>query len=156
MLQQNHNNLKRVDQNAPLERFLATSKTGFLILNGELDFKFHNDVLLQMFDGIKQKGNTMVCMEQNESVFAWSDWHIERGRKSCAAGGRIVHQEKPKPIQVITPKGAKKEVPEIAIQQEIVLNGISTHGLKNIDVRIPKNKLTVVTGLSGSGKSSLV
>jgi excinuclease ABC subunit A len=39
--------------------------------------------------------------------------------------------------------------------EELVLEGISTHNLKNIDITLPKNKLITITGVSGSGKSSL-
>jgi excinuclease ABC subunit A len=41
-------------------------------------------------------------------------------------------------------------------QQDIFIKGARMHNLKNLDVSIPRNKLTVVTGVSGSGKSSLV
>jgi excinuclease ABC subunit A len=40
-------------------------------------------------------------------------------------------------------------------QEELFIKGAREHNLKNIDVRIPRNRLTVITGLSGSGKSSL-
>jgi excinuclease ABC subunit A len=114
------------------------------------------ETLLQLFDRIKQKGNTIVCIEQNEAIIARSDWHIELGPKSGAAGGTIVYQGIPRLDQKNARTEIKKEAPYTLLQNEIILNGVTTHGLKNIDVRIPKNQLTVVTGLSGSGKSSLV
>jgi excinuclease ABC subunit A len=118
----------------------------------------HDDIksLLQLFDRIKQKGNTIVCIEQNEAIIGWSDWHIELGHKSGMSGGTILYQGIPRRDEVSTVNVAEKEVDEFVIQNEIILNGVTTHGLKNIDVRIPKNQLTVVTGISGSGKSSLV
>jgi len=118
----------------------------------------HDDIksLFQLFDSITQKGNTIVCIEQNKAIIGWSDWHIELGPKSGAAGGTIVHQGVPKEYRENAMSEAKSEVPNSTVQNEIVLNGVTTHGLKNINVRIPKNQLTVVTGLSGSGKSSLV
>jgi excinuclease ABC subunit A len=117
----------------------------------------HDDItsLLQMFDSIKEKGNTIVCIEQNEAVIAWSDWHIELGPKSGADGGTILYQGKAK-IEKGVKKSLKSEVSHTNVHHDILLNGVTTHGLKNIDVRIPKNQLTVVTGVSGSGKSSLV
>jgi len=116
-----------------------------------------NDIqsLLQLFDRIQKKGNTIVCMEQNETIIQSSDWHIELGPQSGSAGGEIIHQGLPKPKTTTSPGIIQREESEIN-SQHIVLNGITTHGLKNIDVRIPKNQLTVVTGVSGSGKSSLV
>ncbi len=116
----------------------------------------HSDLnsLINLFETIKKKGNTIVCIEQDEQIISASDWHIEMGPKSGKAGGTVLYQGKPKRI--------KKKVFELLPQtkenkqSEIILRGIETHTLKGIDVRIPKNQLTVVTGLSGSGKSSLV
>ena len=112
-----------------------------------------------MFDSITQKGNSIVCIEQDEAIIGWSDWHIELGPKSGAAGGTILYQGIPK----ANPKTIKIEADishfnstQCDRPNEIILNGVTTYGLKNIDVRIPKNQLTVVTGISGSGKSSLV
>ena len=58
----------------------------------------HNDMesLLKLFDRIKQKGNTIVCIEQKEAIISCSDWHIELGPKSGTAGGTILHQGIPK------------------------------------------------------------
>ena len=129
----------------------------------------HDDItsLLHLFDSITQKGNTIVCIEQNEVVIGWSDWHIELGPLSGAAGGTILYQGNPIADQEAKPmlenlsserdsEESQSTVPTVGITNEIRLNGVTTHGLKNIDVRIPKNQLTVVTGVSGSGKSSLV
>src|SRR5688572_8575711 len=48
-----------------------------------------------------------------------------------------------------------KSIDEISAKSHIIIKGARVHNLKNIDVAIPKNKLVVITGLSGSGKSSL-
>jgi excinuclease ABC subunit A len=118
----------------------------------------HDDIgsLLQLFERIKQKGNTIVCIEQDQSIIASSDWHVELGPKSGKEGGTVAYQGVPK----MREEGAKLKVEGVVsdtrVQNEIILSGVTTHGLKNIDVRIPKNQLTVVTGVSGSGKSSLV
>ena len=116
----------------------------------------HDDIksVLQLFDSIKLKGNTIVCIEQDETIIGWSDWHIELGPKSGAEGGTILHQGVPKEQERTVAENTQIVTPDTG--DEIVLNGVTTHGLKNIDVRIPKNQLTVVTGVSGSGKSSLV
>jgi excinuclease ABC subunit A len=118
----------------------------------------HDDIqsLLQLFDRIRQKGNTLVCIEQNEAIIGWSDWHIELGPKSGAAGGKVVYQGAPRIDQEYIRKVVEEEVPSEFVLNEIRLNGVTTHGLKHVDVCIPKNQLTVVTGVSGSGKSSLV
>jgi len=134
-----------------------TGDTLFVIIEPTIGLH-HEDIksLLLLFDRIKQKGNTIVCIEQNENVIGWSDWHIELGPTSGIGGGKISHQGLPKlGVQAL---GNVTEIEDSnSIQtNDILLNGVTTHGLKNINVRIPKNKLTVVTGVSGSGKSSLV
>lgn len=134
-----------------------TGDTLYVIIEPSIGLH-HDDIktLLQLFDRIKQKGNTIVCIEQDETVIGWSDWHIELGPKGGSAGGNIIHQG----VRDLAEKTAKaettKEIANSTVNSEILLNGVTTHGLKSIDVRIPKNELTVVTGLSGSGKSSLV
>ncbi|MFT5264686.1 MAG: excinuclease ABC subunit A [Polaribacter sp.] len=134
-----------------------TGDTLYVIIEPSIGLH-HDDIksLLQLFDSIKQKGNTIVCIEQNEAIIGWSDWHIELGPKSGAAGGAIVYQGIPKVEPKNSPKEAQKGKRSNIVINDILLNGVRTHGLKNIDVRIPKNQLTVVTGVSGSGKSSLV
>ena len=54
-----------------------------------------------------------------------------------------------------TKETATVEAKEEALERPIIIKGARTHNLKNIDVEIPRNKLTVITGVSGSGKSSL-
>jgi len=134
-----------------------TGDTLYVIIEPSIGLH-HDDIksLLQLFDRIQQNGNTIVCIEQNEAIIGWSDWHIELGPKSGTSGGTIVHQGIPKEYRENAKSEVKSEVSNSTVQNEIVLNGVTTHGLKNINVRIPKNQLTVVTGLSGSGKSSLV
>ncbi len=117
----------------------------------------HDDIgsLLMLFERIKQKGNTIVCIEQNERIIGASDWHVELGPGSGIDGGEVVYQGMPKVVHPNDDQLPKTHF-DTNQHQEITLEGVTTHGLKGIDVRIPKNQLTVVTGVSGSGKSSLV
>ncbi len=134
-----------------------TGDTLYVIIEPSIGLH-HNDIksLNQLFDRITQKGNTIVCIEQNETIIGWSDWHIELGPKGGASGGRVSFQGIPKAdLERVTQKKQLKDS-KPHVQDEIILNGVTTHGLKNIDVWMPKNQLTVVTGVSGSGKSSLV
>lgn len=134
-----------------------TGDTLYVIIEPSIGLH-HQDIktLTQLFDRITQLGNTIVCIEQNETIIGWSDWHIELGPKSGSEGGTIAYQGIPRQDQENIAIAIKKEKVVTSISNDIVLNGVTTHGLKNIDVCIPKNQLTVVTGLSGSGKSSLV
>lgn len=115
----------------------------------------HQDIttLLDLFQQITDKGNTVVCIEQDEQIIQHSDWHIELGPESGSRGGELMYQgfpkqKKPEQTTEVKSFGGKTN--------EIILSGVETHTLKNIDLRIPKNQIIVVTGLSGSGKSSLV
>lgn len=134
-----------------------TGNTLYIIIEPSVGLHHSNITsLLDMFDRIKQKGNTIVCIEQNRTVIDASDWHIEMGPKSGKEGGEIVYQGVPLINSSKVNAFALKPELNSKVQQWIELNGVTTHGLKNIDVSIPKNQLTVVTGVSGSGKSSLV
>lgn len=114
--------------------------------------------LLQMFRRIQSKGNTIVCIEQEERIIAAGDWHIQLGPEGGKKGGELIFQGVPtsssfsKVAEVKTPSKSN-------IQEElswIQLHNVSTNGLKNVDVSFPKKQLSVVTGISGSGKTSLV
>lgn len=117
----------------------------------------HQDIgsLMQLFDRLKRNGNTIVCIEQHETIIQSADWHIELGPKSGMAGGHIHHMGLPQSMQEHQSASALTINPA-AKHQMISLQGVNTHGLKNLQVDFPKNQLSVVTGISGSGKSSLV
>ncbi len=145
-----------------------TGDTLYVIIEPSIGLHY-NDIksLTKLFSTITKKGNTIVCIEQDNTIINSSDWHIELGPNSGVSGGTILYQGVPKNHFIKRSKelGVKANKQNLDVIQskdqvnkssEIVLNGVTTHGLKNINVRIPKNQLTVVTGISGSGKSSLV
>lgn len=132
-----------------------TGNTLYIIIEPSIGLHHANiQSLLDLFDNIKAKGNTIVCIEQSEDIIAHSDWHIELGEEGGTNGGTIIHQGHPKIVEATETDTISREPAEPI--NEIILKGVHTHNLKHIDVRIPKQALTVVTGLSGSGKSSLV
>lgn len=92
--------------------------------------------LLRLFQQILKHGHTIICLDQDDTVIDFSSHVIElsKGINTIEKDEEII----PYPLN------------------SILLKGVKTHLLKNIDVEFPKNKFTVVTGLSGSGKSSLV
>ncbi|XOV66814.1 MAG: hypothetical protein ACFHU9_14405 [Fluviicola sp.] len=119
----------------------------------------HSDILtlLTMFNRIKSEGNTIICVEQEVRIIDSSDWHIELGPEGGENGGKIIYQGVPKKTSAgKRSNGTSKSLPDPLTNSNIQLEGIRTNGLKNISVSIPKRQLTVVTGVSGSGKSSLV
>ena len=140
-----------------------TGDTIYIIIEPSIGLHYDDiQSLLLMFDRIKEKGNTIVCIEQDETVIGWSDWHVTLGGFESAQISVDFDFAQPTEIDSAQPTEIFRSLSRAAgtdrkvTNKEIILNGVATHGLKNINVRIPKNQLTVVTGLSGSGKSSLV
>jgi len=124
------------------------------------------EVMLGNLNSLVKAGHTVVLVEQNEMFIKNADYLIELGIGSGINGGEIVFQGEPHNIlNCKKSKTAKALINKISVkkvEQEhdtndlpIELAGVSTHNLKNITVKIPVGKLTAITGVSGSGKSSL-
>ncbi|MBI9069475.1 MAG: ATP-binding cassette domain-containing protein [Salinivirgaceae bacterium] len=124
-------------------------------------------VLLKNLNKLIDQGHTIILVEQNSVFIKNADHLIELGPASGALGGEIVFQGNPKDIMQIKNSQTAKalngefnqlhrpQTPVLEQFKPIQLKGIETHNLKGIDVEIPLNNLTVVAGISGSGKSSL-
>ena len=126
--------------------------------------------ILRLIRELRDKGNTIIAITHDASVISASDEVIELGPGAGSEGGRVQYQGPPegiikKYIKEINPYTASTaSIPstsfttstDTAISQYIEIKGARCHNLKSIDVRIPLNALTAVTGVSGSGKSSLV
>jgi len=135
-----------------------TGKTLFVLIEPSIGLHT-NDIktLLRMFDRIRAKGNTLVCLEQDEHIIAASHRHIVLGPEGGKNGGYLVHHGTPRIQEFELSNSSKKKAKNrVKANGFIQLNNVTTNGLKNVDVTIPKQQLTVVTGVSGSGKSSLV
>ena len=133
--------------------------------------------LLDALQALVSAGNTVVVIEHNTDVVKVADHIIDLGPDGGHGGGRLVGQGPPEAIaRLDTPTGhvlaalpelggaqpalAAEPVPAYGAPrrprvQDIVVRGARRHNLQGIDVTIPKGSLTVVTGVSGSGKSSL-
>lgn len=137
-----------------------TGRTLFMLIEPSIGLHYQDlDTLLRMFRRIKSNGNTIVCLEQDENIISASDWHIVLGPEGGKQGGEIIYQGLPQEVW----DESSVQVPELQVPDSngknpnpIELRGVTTNGLKNVNVSFPKHQLTVVTGLSGSGKSSLV
>lgn len=129
------------------------------------------ETLVSMFERINSSGNTIVCVEQDERIIASSHWHIQLGPLGGKNGGELLYQGSPKKqsnpstssyfdTSTSSVQRWLSTVPSVSgisnISPFILLQNVTTNGLKNINISIPKQQLTVVTGVSGSGKSSLV
>ncbi len=132
------------------------------------------EVLLRVFDRLVQQGNTLLVIEHNLELIKCADYIIDLGPEGGTGGGLIVAQGTPEAVaacgqgytggylaQVLHGEGEAFSAPpaqeaDVAVPEGVIaLRGARHHQLKNIDVDIPRNEMTVVTGLSGSGKSTL-
>ena len=127
-----------------------------------------NARLIEAIRQLQQQGNSVLVVEHDEMIMREADWLIDIGPGAGDAGGNIIAQGEPQQVadatQSITGNflsGAKqipvpKDRRRTAKSRSINLDGVSTHNLQNVDARFPLEALVCVTGVSGSGKSSLV
>jgi excinuclease ABC subunit A len=126
------------------------------------------DRLIRVMRRLCAMGNTVVVVEHDPRVIRKADWLIDLGPGAGAEGGRVLYQGKSAGIRFARDSataafltGRRKVAPPRNDKGRpgrgrIELIGASVHNLDDISVRIPLQAMTVVTGVSGSGKSSLV
>lgn len=122
--------------------------------------------LIAAIHGLRDRGNTVVVVEHEEELLREADWMIEVGPSAGTEGGKITFQgtvqEAERPNSSLTGEylAGRRGVSVPAQRRQpkgwYKLRGCTQNNLKNIDVDIPLGVLCVVTGVSGSGKSSLV
>lgn len=125
-----------------------------------------NQRLITTLRSLQQRGNTVLVVEHDEATICEADTVIELGPGSGSQGGELMFLGPVKELlssaQTLTARYLRGDM-QIALPEkrrspagELVLHNVSTNNLKNIDCHIPLGVLTCVTGVSGSGKSSLV
>lgn len=126
---------------------------------------FHDiQVLINLFRDLLQNGNTIIAIEHNPEFIQKAHNIVDLGPGSAAEGGKIVYQGPVSKIKHCKDSVTGKYLFSVATvianktihseHKQISFTGVTTHNLKTIDVSIPENKHTVITGKSGSGKSS--
>ena len=149
---------------------IGSSLMGVLYILDEPSIGLHqrdNDKLLKTLKRLRDLGNTIVVVEHDEDTMRAADFIVDVGPGAGSHGGEIVAAgtlddvcAEPRSITGQYLTGVKKiPVPSVRRQgngQILTVEGASENNLKDVDVTIPLGTLTCVTGVSGSGKSSLV
>jgi excinuclease ABC subunit A len=120
--------------------------------------------LLASLKDLQQKGNTVIVVEHDEDIIRNADYIVEVGPGSGREGGEICYQGTLSCLgeKTITGKylSGKKRIAgsrfRVGSGQKIIVSGAKENNLKNITVSIPLGTLTVVSGVSGSGKTTFV
>ena len=157
----------------------STGQTMYLLDEPTTGLHFADiEMLLKVLDNFVDAGNTVLVVEHNLDVVKMADWIIDLGPEGGASGGRIVATGPPEkiaacreshtgralaraltsksPIEIAgvkAKKAAKKKVATLA--KSIEVQGARQHNLRDVDVVVPRDEMTVFCGPSGSGKSSL-
>lgn len=156
-------------QRINLATSLGSSLVGSLYILDEPSIGLHSrdtDLLINVLHELKSIGNTVVVVEHDEEIIRAADYIIDMGPKAGRLGGEVIYQGDVGGLRKHTDSytvrylnGEEKiDVPKNRRKWNnyIEIKGARQNNLKNIDVKFPLNVMTVVTGVSGSGKSSLI
>lgn len=153
-------------QRLKLVRYTGSALTGMTYIFDEPSTGLHpRDVgrMNQLLQSLRDKGNTVLVVEHDQDVISIADEIVDVGPLAGKHGGQIVYQgsyEKLLSADTLTAKAMKvclplKEHVRTATEYLPIRNA-SLHNLKDVSVDIPKGIMTVITGVAGSGKSSLI
>ena len=157
-------------QRVNLVTALGSSLVGSMYILDEPSIGLHprdTDCLIAVLKRLRDIGNTVVVVEHDPEIIRAADLLIDMGPKAGVHGGEVVFQGV---AEQFTPEELKRSLtlqyltgerkPYVRTkrpwQYSITVNGAMQNNLKDIDVQFPLGVMTVVTGVSGSGKSSLV
>jgi len=160
------------EQRIRLATQIGSKLTGVLYILDEPSVGLHprdQGRLIETLKKLRDLGNTIIVCEHDPQTILAADWVIDLGPGAGKKGGRVVFQGRPKQLlKAHTLTGdylAGRKKVEIGsskfeirneTQKYLLIKGAREHNLKNIEVKIPLGKFVCVTGVSGSGKSSLV
>ncbi|MBQ9165788.1 MAG: excinuclease ABC subunit UvrA, partial [Oscillospiraceae bacterium] len=149
---------------------IGSSLIGVLYILDEPSIGLHqrdNDMLLNTLKELRDLGNTLIVVEHDEDTMRAADYLIDVGPGAGIHGGEIVAAGTAE--EVMNTPGSitgdylsgRKKIPVPAVRRTgngkfLTVRGAKENNLKNIDVSVPLGTFTAVTGVSGSGKSSLV
>ena len=158
-------------QRVRLAAGIGTGLVGVCYVLDEPTIGLHPRDNLRLIDSLRQLqslDNTILVVEHDETVIRQADWVVDLGPGAGQHGGQVVAEGPPERIAACPESltGAylrgERSIPlprqrrQARLRQHLVLEGVRTHNLKEITVRFPLGCLICVTGVSGSGKSSLL
>lgn len=149
----------------------STGKTLFILDEPTTGLHFHDIYkLIRILEKLISAGNSVLVIEHNMDLVKTADWVIDIGPEGGKGGGQIIAEGTPEKIAKLktptglaiqeilkpkkrtsSPRKKRKKTPSLDIE----VLGASQNNLKNISLTIPRGKITICTGPSGSGKSSL-
>ena len=149
---------------------IGTGLTGVMYVLDEPSIGLHqrdNDKLLDSLTRLRDIGNTVIVVEHDEDAMRAADYLVDMGPRAGSQGGEVMAAGTVKEVlanpnsltaQYLT---GQKSIPLPSKRRKgngkfLELTGAKVHNLKNVHVKIPLGTLTCVTGISGSGKSSLI
>ena len=159
-------------QRMQLARAVRNRTTGVLYVLDEPSIGLHPaniEGLEAVMDDLVADGNSVVLVDHDTQVLSHSDWIVEMGPGSGSGGGRVICQG---PVEKLASDGSSIIGPflsgrcerirtllddaEVFSQGEVRMVTGRIHTVKPLEVRIPKGRMSVVTGVSGSGKTTMV
>jgi len=158
------------EQRIRLATQISSKLTGVLYILDEPSVGLHSrdqGRLIETLKKLRDLGNTIVVVEHDPQTIRAADWVCDIGPGAGKYGGRVIFQGTPKELlkaKTLTGEylsGRKKVEISTGSHPErekklLIIKGAREHNLKNIDVKIPLGKFVCITGVSGSGKSSLM
>ena len=153
-------------QRLKLVRYMGSSLTGMTYIFDEPSAGMHPRDVYRMNNLLKQlrdKGNTVLVVEHDKDVISIADYVIDVGPQAGQDGGEIVFAGCYGDLQKSGTLTGKAMLQSLPVKQELrrpsgslPVRGANLYNLKNVDVDIPLGIMTVVTGVAGSGKSTLI
>jgi excinuclease ABC subunit A len=162
------------EQRIRLATQIGSKLTGVLYILDEPSVGLHprdQGRLIETLKKLRDLGNTLIVVEHDPQTIKAADWVIDIGPGAGKHGGKVIFEGTPTALlksrnltgeylsgkKKVEVKNTKPQAEEKTVEnKELFIKGAREHNLKNIDVKVPLKKFACITGVSGSGKSSLM